>query len=71
MNRRDAPFLLARVHRPLEHTISVLYRRLGDNVGVLDGRLFVSHTVGEPIKAYAWWQTTAPEVIGRGNSGRT
>ncbi|MCD0175255.1 hypothetical protein IHN32_04750 [Deinococcus sp. 14RED07] len=69
MTQRDAPFLLARVHLPFERTTPFLYRRFGDNVGAMDGSVFNFQRAGEPVDAYAWWETLDPEVIGRGGHG--
>ncbi|UBV43226.1 hypothetical protein LAJ19_03140 [Deinococcus taeanensis] len=66
---RDAPFLLARVHLPFERATPFLYRRFGDNVGAMDGSIFSFQRAGEPVNAYAWWETLTPEVIGRGRHG--
>lgn len=65
----DAPFLLARVHLPLDHAAPFLYREFGQNVGAMDGSLFAFSRAGEPLQAYAWWETAGPEVIGRGGHG--
>lgn len=69
MIQRDAPFLLARVHLPDDRTTSFIYRRFGNNVGAMDGSIFNFQRAGEPVSAYAWWETLDPEVIGRGGHG--
>lgn len=65
----DAPFLMARVHVPVEHDPSFLHRRFGQNVGAMDGSVFAFHRAGQQISAYARWETADPDVIGRGGHG--
>ena len=65
----DTPFLLARVHLPDDRTTSFIYRCFGDNVGAMDGSVFNFHRAGEPVNAYAWWETLDPEVIELGEAG--
>ncbi|MFC3603261.1 hypothetical protein [Deinococcus soli (ex Cha et al. 2016)] len=69
MTLTDAPFLLARLQLPEDRTTSFIYRRFGDNVGAMDGSGFSFQRAGEPVNAYAWWETLDPEVIGRGGHG--
>ncbi|MFN4249418.1 hypothetical protein [Deinococcus sp.] len=67
---RDVPFLLARVNLPEDDWRPCLMQKLDDPyMGPMDGSVFSFHRAGELVKAYAWWETLDPEVIGRGGHG--
>jgi hypothetical protein len=63
------PQLIARIHLPVDHSIPVIYRKVGWNVGAMDGSIFAFTRGEEPMSAYAWWETIEPETIARGHSG--
>lgn len=65
----DAPFLLARVHLPLDHAAPFLYLKFDQYLGPMDGSLFAFSRAGERLQVYAWWETAGPEVIGQGGHG--
>ncbi|MVN85372.1 hypothetical protein GO986_01145 [Deinococcus sp. HMF7620] len=66
---REAPFLLARLHLPLDHRLPFIFSGCGDKVGPMDGSVFTFPRGGDLVNAYAWWHTSESEVIGRGATG--